>query len=135
MRTRWQVCRGRTQLRIPARPPHTSLLVHLREALAGSLGILLLVWATLGWTPLAHGQELVLRSASANSTPGLPATASPVACRDAFEDDGIPARARPLVLGEPQAHLLCPAGDADWLTFFAHAGKGYDITTTQLGPG
>jgi hypothetical protein len=94
--------------------------------LAGSLGMWLLIAGTLALTPVAQGKGATVTPASSTT---------PVPCRDAFEDDGIPARARPLVIGEPQAHLLCPAGDAEWLTFFAHAGKGYQIATTQLGPG
>ncbi len=62
-------------------------------------------------------------------------TATPVPCLDSYEPDGEPAAARPLVVGEQQTHLLCPAGDADWVTFFAKAGKAYRLATTDLSSG
>jgi hypothetical protein len=58
-----------------------------------------------------------------------------VPCLDSYEPDGEPQAARPLVVGEQQAHLLCPAGDADWVTFFAKAGKAYRLATSNLSTG
>jgi hypothetical protein len=40
-----------------------------------------------------------------------------------------------LVVGEQQPHLFCPPGDADWVTFFAKAGKAYRIETSNLSVG
>ncbi len=71
------------------------------------------------------------RTPAATATP----TATPIPCLDAYEPDGEPAAARPLVVGERQAHLFCPAGDADWATFFAKAGKAYRIETSNLSVG
>jgi hypothetical protein len=74
---------------------------------------------------------------SASPTPSATqtATVTPVPCLDSYESDGEPAAARPLVLGEKQVHLFCPAGDADWVTFFGKAGKGYQLETTNLDAG
>ncbi len=67
--------------------------------------------------------------------PPVSPTATPVPCLDRYEPDGEPHAAQPLVVGEQQLHLLCPAGDADWVTFFAKAGKAYRLATTDLSPG
>ncbi|HMQ32305.1 MAG TPA: peptidase [Chloroflexaceae bacterium] len=51
-------------------------------------------------------------------------------CLDLFEPDGLPEQARLLTSNEIQEERrLCPAGDADWVTFFAKAGKRYIIYT------
>lgn len=51
-------------------------------------------------------------------------------CDDLFEPDGLPEQATLMVINEAQpAHTLCPAGDADWVKFFARAGKRYIIFT------
>jgi hypothetical protein len=51
-------------------------------------------------------------------------------CQDLFEPDGLPEQARLLTSNEIQEdRRLCPAGDADWITFFAKAGKRYIIYT------
>ena len=85
----------------------------------------------LGLLSLASlaSQGEVTRAAQAAATP----TAD--LCRDRYEDDGVPSQAKPLVIGETQNHLFCPAGDADWLTFFANRGKGYRIETSFAGAG
>lgn len=66
------------------------------------------------------------------AAPARPATDP---CADRYEPDGVPAQAKPLGLSETQTHTVCPAGDADWLTFYAHRGSTYHITTTNQGPG
>src|SRR5690349_18074605 len=68
------------------------------------------------------------RTDAASRAPSTP-------CADAYEDDGVPAQARPLGLGETQAHTFCPAGDADWLTFYAAPDSTYQVTTTNAGAG
>src|SRR5690349_20941851 len=68
------------------------------------------------------------RTDAASRAPSTP-------CADAYEDDGMPAQARPLGLGETQAHTFCPPGDADWLTFYAAPGSTYQVTTTNAGAG
>lgn len=51
-------------------------------------------------------------------------------CQDLFEPDGLPEQGRLLTSNELQEdRRLCPAGDADWITFFAKAGKRYIIYT------
>jgi hypothetical protein len=59
-------------------------------------------------------------------------------CLDLFEPDGLPEQARLITSNEIQEdHKLCPAGDADWVTFFGKAGKRYIIftdTRRYVGP-
>lgn len=51
-------------------------------------------------------------------------------CQDLFEPDGLPEEARLITSNEIQEdRRLCPAGDADWVTFFGKAGKRYIIYT------
>lgn len=51
-------------------------------------------------------------------------------CQDLFEPDGLPEQARLITSNELQeTRRLCPSGDADWVTFFAKAGKRYIIYT------
>lgn len=51
-------------------------------------------------------------------------------CFDLFEPDGLPEQARLITSNEVQENRrLCPSGDADWVTFFAKAGKRYVIYT------
>ncbi|WP_322489465.1 NEW3 domain-containing protein [Chloroflexus sp.] len=51
-------------------------------------------------------------------------------CLDIFEPDGLPEQARLITSNEVQENRrLCPTGDADWVTFFAKAGKRYVIYT------
>ncbi len=51
-------------------------------------------------------------------------------CEDLFEPDGLPEQARLITSNEIQEERrLCPAGDADWITFFGKTGKRYIIYT------
>jgi hypothetical protein len=51
-------------------------------------------------------------------------------CDDLFEPDGLPEQATLMVINEAQPrHTLCPEGDADWVRFFATAGKRYVLFT------
>jgi hypothetical protein len=51
-------------------------------------------------------------------------------CQDIFESDGLPEQARLITSNELQEdRKLCPAGDADWVTFFGKAAKRYIIYT------
>jgi hypothetical protein len=53
---------------------------------------------------------------------------------DAHEPDDTPATAGTLVVGDPaQTHDICPAGDADWVSFDATAGRIYAMETLNLG--
>jgi hypothetical protein len=56
-------------------------------------------------------------------------------CTDAFEPDGVAEAARTLLIGSTQNHSMCPATDADWVRFYARAGKVYTIRTGSLGVG
>ncbi len=55
-------------------------------------------------------------------------------CKDMFEPDGLPEQAGLIVYNEIQRNRsLCPTGDADWVKFFAKAGKRYYLYT-DTGP-
>jgi hypothetical protein len=56
-------------------------------------------------------------------------------CTDAYEPDGVAETARTLLIGSSQQHSMCPATDADWVRFYARAGKVYTIRTSNLGIG
>jgi hypothetical protein len=58
-------------------------------------------------------------------------------CEDAYEPDGVPENASLILINDPnpQHHSFCPQGDADWVRFYARAGKEYTIQTSNLGPG
>ena len=77
-------------------------------------------------------------TATASVTPTLnPNSPTPTSgpCTDDFEPDGVAETARTLLIGSTQQHSICPAGDADWVRFFARAGKEYTIRTSNLGIG
>ncbi|HWQ15930.1 MAG TPA: hypothetical protein VNL77_24235 [Roseiflexaceae bacterium] len=69
---------------------------------------------------------LIINSESYGPTPPTVAEV----CRDLFEEDGLPEQARLITSNEIQPRrVLCPAGDADWVTFFGKTGKTYYIYT------
>lgn len=68
-------------------------------------------------------------------TPNPNATATPGPCYDQFEPDGVPETARVILIGAVQRHSICPAIDADWVRFYARAGKVYTVRTGNLGVG
>ncbi len=75
---------------------------------------------------------------TATVTPTLnPSTMTPTPglCTDAYEPDGVPASAKLILIGAVQRHTICPATDADWVRFYARAGKVYTIRTGNLGVG
>ena len=76
-------------------------------------------------------------SVTATRTPTINpnATATPGPCYDLFEPDGVPETARVILIGSTQRHSICPAIDADWVRFYARAGKVYTIRTGNLGVG
>jgi hypothetical protein len=70
--------------------------------------------------------DVIVNSESYGPTP----ITVPEICRDLFEEDGLPEEARLIGSNEIQPnHLLCPAGDADWVKFFGKAGKTYYMDT------
>ncbi|WP_322814725.1 PPC domain-containing protein [Chloroflexus sp.] len=81
---------------------------------------------TAGRGGIDYSYVIVLLDESSGPTP---ATAESV-CLDIFEPDGLPEQARLITSNEVQENRrLCPTGDADWVTFFAKAGKRYVIYT------
>lgn len=92
---------------------------------------------------------------TATST-ALPSPTQPDFCRDIYEDDGVPARAKELRVsygvtppfgatpGVPnvdptnkdvQSRFICPKGDQDWAFVELVKGKPYSIFTTNLANG
>ncbi len=69
------------------------------------------------------------------STPLLPPTITPrePVAPDSWEPDDARVDARPIGLGESQAHNLHVEGDRDWLVFEAEEGRAYVIETSNLG--
>jgi hypothetical protein len=74
-------------------------------------------------------------TASVSPTPILPTITPLPGCLDDYENDGVPAAAKLLLINSTQHHTFCPTGDADWVMFFAKSGKTYSIATTNLGIG
>lgn len=63
------------------------------------------------------------------STGPTPTTVTEI-CLDMFEPDGLPEQSTLITSNELQEERkLCPAGDADWVTFFGKTGKRYFIFT------
>jgi len=72
--------------------------------------------------------NIILNSESYGPTPTLVAEL----CTDLFEPDGVPEQARLVGVRETQPnHRLCPAGDADWIRFFAKVGSRYALRTNS----
>lgn len=71
---------------------------------------------------------------SLTANPNTP-TATSGPCSDAYEPDGMPETARLIYIGSTQKHSICPAVDADWVRFYARAGKVYTVRTGNLGVG
>ncbi len=93
---------------------------------------------------LGHSYTLQLTGGAAPTTtpgPSQTATLSPTAaptmatCLDTYENDGVPAAASLILINSPQLHSFCPAGDADWVQFFAKSGKTYSLFSSNLAPG
>lgn len=81
-----------------------------------------------GGTSLSY--NVILNSESYGPTPTLVAEL----CSDLFEPDGVPEQARLMVVRETQPnHRFCPAGDADWVRFFAKASERYVLRTDSKG--
>jgi len=54
-------------------------------------------------------------------------------CYDLYEPDNGPIEAKEIVVNEVQNHVFCPQGDADWVKFFAKAGRVYNVYTNFSG--
>jgi len=67
-----------------------------------------------------------------SETYGPTPTLIPEVCADLFEPDGTPEQARLITIRETQPnHRLCPAGDADWVRFFAKSGQPFVLSTNS----
>ncbi len=95
--------------------------------------------ARLHWQAPASGSYL-LRVQHAN--PGIAgadthydlSVSTDTCAEDAFEPDNLQSQAVSINIGSPSTpHTICPAGDADWLSFTAPVGS-YVIDTVDLGP-
>ena len=54
-------------------------------------------------------------------------------CIDSYEPDGLQYLSKEILINEGQNHVLCPDGDADWVKFFAKAGRTYTLKV-QFSP-
>jgi|GEM_PF-3182409 len=70
-------------------------------------------------------------TATSSSTP-TPGTPTPAGCIDAYEPDNTLETAKPIELNTDQEHVLCPAGDSDWVFFSAAPNKVYTMVTRNL---
>jgi len=112
--------------RDPSRPDpgDTKPLITIRIPADGMYYIRVRDAAGRGGTDFYY--NLLLRDDSYGPTPTMIRSI----CLDLFEPDGLPEQARLITSNEIQEeHRLCPTGDADWITFFAKAGKRYIIFT------
>jgi hypothetical protein len=70
--------------------------------------------------------RIIVRGESYGPTPSTVAGI----CNDQYEQDGLPELASLMNSNETQfTHLLCPKGDADWITFYGHSGYHYYLYT------
>ncbi len=122
----------------PSTQPKVRRIALLRSHFAGirpvltlalMLGfVLMALMAQTNPTQSVHAQQ-------SDPTQTSPTGSTANSCLDEYEGDGIPSLAKPIMVGETQSHMFCPAGDADWLTFFAVKGKGYKVETSRLDLG
>jgi hypothetical protein len=89
---------------------------------------------TVGLSSTGALPPTITASPSPTFNPNSP-TPTPSPCNDSFEPDGVPQEAELFLIGSSQSHIICPATDADWVRFYARAGKVYTIRTTNLGIG
>jgi hypothetical protein len=81
---------------------------------------------TLGIGGKNLGYQFIVQGESYGPTP----TTVVEVCNDPYEPDGLPEIAGLIMSNEVQTgRLFCPAGDADWVRFFAIAGRLYIIYT------
>jgi hypothetical protein len=96
---------------------------------------------TLAFISTGQLPPTVTTTPSPTFNPNAPTvTSTPGVCYDAYEPDGVPESAKLLLVGTQQRpsvqrHSVCPETDADWVRFFARAGKVYPIQTSDLGIG
>lgn len=89
---------------------------------------------TLGLQSTGELPPTATASPTATFNPNTPTpTVGP--CYDQLEPDGVAESASLILIGQTQLHSICPTGDADWVRFFAAAGKVYTIRTSNLGIG
>jgi hypothetical protein len=85
---------------------------------------------TLGIGGSNRTYSIVVHSGSYGTVPDkIPP--NPSVCNDKYEQDGLPELANLIASNETQkGHLMCPAGDSDWVKFFGLANYTYSITTS-----
>jgi hypothetical protein len=84
------------------------------------------VFDTLGVGGANLGYKIIVKGESYGPVPST----VPEVCNDQWEQDGLPEIAKLIMSNETQrGHALCPDGDADWVRFFALAGRTYIIAT------
>lgn len=90
------------------------------------------VYDTLGIGGANLSYKIIVRSEGYASPPIVPSL-----CNDRYEPDGLPDQAQMFLSNDKQlGHHFCPAGDADWVKFFASKELVYYLyTDTQTANG
>lgn len=120
-------------LRSPATPVITDTEPRINAFLAPRDGTFYIrVYDTLGVGGLNLTYRIVVRSEGYNDPPVVPSL-----CNDRFEPDGLPQQAQVILANDVhEGHRFCPAGDADWVKFFASRELVYYLyTDTKLPSG
>lgn len=83
------------------------------------------VYDTLGIGGDNLTYRIIVRSEGYAEPPIVPSV-----CNDLYEPDGLPEQAKTLLANDThRTHRLCPAGDADWVKFFASNELVYFLLT------
>lgn len=100
-------------------PMDGTYYVRVRDATGASVGHYTLTFNNLSY----RGDEANNNDDTVPSNSGV--------CQDLYEPDGLPEQARLILSNQRQTERrLCPAGDADWVKFFAKSGNTYMLYTS-----
>ncbi|MBA3947619.1 MAG: PPC domain-containing protein, partial [Herpetosiphonaceae bacterium] len=85
-------------------------------------------------TSTATSTSTATATGTATSTPTVTGTPGPI-CQDTYDPAGDLHSAKVIQPNAPQTHVLCPAGEEDWVYFGGLAGKVYTIDISQMDNG
>ena len=111
-------------------PNSRASIINFRPSSTGSFRLQVIQKNGVGNSGPNYLYQLSITGTSTN-TP-TPTTPTPAGCLDAYEPDNTLATARGIELNTEQTHVLCPAGDQDWIVFGAAANKVYTMYTKDL---
>jgi len=118
-------------LRDPAKPDFTDTRPRINAFLVPRNGTYFIrVYDSLGIGGSNLTYKIIVRSEGFNDPPIIPSV-----CNDRFEPDGLAEQAQTILgNGRHDGHRLCPAGDADWVKFFASRELVYYLYTDTTPP-